>query len=105
MEKGNRVGAILGSENKKVEFLGYGTYEGEEIPVDAIGLFGRLCKDAGRPNPKIRLDNGEIVWGCECWWGGEKAVKKQLDEYKEAGYSIEDVSIREIRKELLKEEK
>jgi len=20
-------------------------------------------------NPKIRLDSGGVVWGCECWWG------------------------------------
>lgn len=20
-------------------------------------------------NPRIRLDDGSIIWGCECWWG------------------------------------
>jgi hypothetical protein len=20
-------------------------------------------------NPRIKLDNGKTVWGCECWWG------------------------------------
>ena len=20
-------------------------------------------------NPRIRLDNGQIVWGMQCWWG------------------------------------
>ena len=22
-------------------------------------------------DPKIILDDGEVVWGCECWWGPE----------------------------------
>lgn len=20
-------------------------------------------------NPRIRLDDGSIIWGCQCWWG------------------------------------
>lgn len=22
----------------------------------------------GKPNPKIILDDGLVIWGCECWW-------------------------------------
>ena len=20
-------------------------------------------------NPRIRLDDGSMIWGCQCWWG------------------------------------
>lgn len=31
-----------------------------------------VSNPAVRPsNPKIILDDGEVVWGCECWWGPE----------------------------------
>jgi hypothetical protein len=33
-----------------------------------------------RPNPKIVLDNGETVWGCECWWGPEDKIKNMIGE-------------------------
>lgn len=35
--------------------LGWMTME----PAEALG---------GRPNPKITLDNGTVLWGYECWW-------------------------------------
>jgi len=35
----------------------YGTYEGLEAKTDYA------C-----PSAKIRLDDGTIIWGCECWW-------------------------------------
>lgn len=42
-------------------------------------------------NPRIRLDDGRYVWGCECWWGPEEDMLKQdlnivnvdIDEYRE----------------------
>jgi len=43
--------------------LGYGIYEGDfEHPV------------LKRLNPRMLLDSGERVWGCECWWGAEVAA-------------------------------
>ena len=63
---GARVGAMLGARDKTVRFLGYGVYQGDEVPPENIGGF-----NMGFPNPKIVLDNGKVVWGCECWWGAE----------------------------------
>ena len=61
---GQRVGAIASADEKTVHFFGYGTYQGDfEHP------------DLGFPNPKIMLDSGRAVWGCECWWGPEEKVK------------------------------
>lgn len=31
-------------------------------------------------NPKIRLDDGREVWGCECWWGS-------AEDFKANGYA------------------
>ena len=35
----------------------------------------QLC---GIPNPKIILDNGDIVWGWECWWCSVEKFEKSL---------------------------
>ena len=93
---GDRVGAVLSSEGDTVKFLGYGIYEGEFIPEEAIGMIGRLCVEARRTNPRIRLDSGKVVYGCECWWGSEDKVKDKLELYK----NIIDVDIEEVRDEF-----
>jgi len=73
-----RVGAILNSEGKKINFLGYGEYVGDEVPPEDTPGF-----NMGMPNPKIVLDNGKVVWGCQCWWGPEEEIKKTLEKYDE----------------------
>lgn len=65
---GDRVGAIQYSNKEVVNFYGYGTYEGEQPCPKFFDL----------PNPKIKLDNGKIVWGMECWWGPEEEVKQLI---------------------------
>ena len=70
--KGDRVGAVLSADGTTVKLLGYGTYEGEEIPPR--GFFHK----AGVSNPKIQLDNGNIVWGYQCWWASEEKVKEMI---------------------------
>lgn len=69
-EPGTRVGAIRNiGLNLKAYFFGWGVYQGNE-PCPRLG---------GHPNPKIQLDNGKVVWGCECWWGPEERIKRELD--------------------------
>ncbi len=86
---GDRVGALISIENKVAKFLGYGVYEGEfKLPKYAAGF------NFGQRNPRIRLDNGDIVWGCECWWGGEKKFKEYIIERAK---KIEMVRIADIR--------
>lgn len=82
LEIGTRV---LVRSGDGLTYLGLGTYEGE-VPVyvwwDGEAL--RSQKIAEVPpdpapddtkvrridkNPKIRLDSGEIVYGCQVWWG------------------------------------
>lgn len=31
----------------------------EDTPCPELG---------GRLNPRIELDNGEVIWGYQCWW-------------------------------------
>jgi len=74
-KKGERVGAILSANDKTVKFLGYGVYEGDFYPDTAEGSVADMIKDNQQQygidlvNPRLKLDNGDIVWGCECWWG------------------------------------
>ncbi len=101
-EVGERVGAVLRVGAKAVEFLGYGTYVGDEIPETAVGSIAEGIAKVKRTNPKIELDSGEVVWGCECWWGREEAMKKQLEKWKASGLAIEEVSIDAVREEFKK---
>jgi hypothetical protein len=67
-EVGARVGAISHSNSKSVYLFGYGVYEGD-FP----------CKGSfGAPNPRIKLDNGQTVWGYQCWWYSEEEIKNWI---------------------------
>lgn len=69
-EIGCRVGAMRSRDAKKAYIFGYGTYEGDFMDGPMKGM----------ANPKLKLDNGDIVWGCECWWGSEENMKKELGD-------------------------
>jgi len=99
-KEGKRVGAILGSSETSIDFLGYGVYEGDYIPNEAVGLIADILKRAGRENPRIKLDNGGIVYGCECWWGDEKRIREKIRIYKENGLEIKMVDINKVRAEV-----
>jgi len=95
---GDRVGAILGSSKEKgIEFLGYGTYEGEHVPKEAVGWMADALRDCNIPNPKIKLDSGQVVYGCECWWGDEEVVRRRLE-----GQLVREVDIAKMREEFSK---
>lgn len=76
---GDRVGAILSADAEEVHFLGYGIYAGEEVPPEGPGFLGML-HTLGRSNPKIILDDGKVVWGCECWWGSEVDIRRSIGD-------------------------
>lgn len=95
---GERVGAIFSGNKERVQFLGYGVYVGDEAPVGAVGFMADAIRQGGGKNPRIDLDQGYTVWGCECWWGPELAVMQRLQGWMDAGVVIENVDLREIRK-------
>jgi hypothetical protein len=84
---GMRV-AVVSADRKT--FLGFGTYVGDfqhpqlteeyaqaaeslpDIPDEHRAEMAARIR-AGEThfgkNPKLQLDNGQIAWGCETWWG------------------------------------
>lgn len=58
---GIRVYAIRDMDGSTIHLFGFGVYEGD--------FFNGAV---GGSNPRIKLDNGQIVWGAECWWGPEE---------------------------------
>lgn len=68
-EIGTRVGAIQKADKETVHLFGYGVYDGNiEHP------------ELGFPNPRITLDDGRVVWGCECWWSAEDVIKSKIGD-------------------------
>lgn len=94
---GDRIGAILGKKDGVIELLGYGTFTGHAVPVEAVGAFAEMLKEWERKNPRLQLDNGKIVYGCECWWGSEAAIMSELVRQQEIGFIVVEVDIDEVR--------
>lgn len=93
-EIGGRVGAILSAKDKKVNFIGWGTYLGYEVPPNrGPKSIATYLSEANIPNPKIQLDNGKFVFGSECWWGTVEEVEKTIAEYVEAGSELVEVDL------------
>lgn len=75
---GSRVGAILSADEREVLLIGFGVYVGDEVPGPEAAGMARLLHEIDRPNPCIRLDSGEKVYGAECWWGDEERVRASI---------------------------
>lgn len=87
VQVGDRVIALRSAdaEQKKAYIYGVGTYEGEQVYEHNAEL-----KAAGFKNPCIRLDDGSSVYGMECWWGPEEAVRKRFEGFEFIQVSIND---------------
>lgn len=109
VEPGSRVGAVLKSTADTVYLLGFGVYEGDfQSPYQqAPRSFEEMMADPDmikpdgmsveqmrkgydaflqspivkmqHTNPRIRLDDGTVAWGIECWWGEEAGLKAQIE--------------------------
>jgi len=72
-EIGTKVTAILEAKDGVVRSFGDGVYAGDfPLPPEAGGF------NLGQDNPRIDLDNGKTVWGCESWWGPTEKVRDQF---------------------------
>jgi hypothetical protein len=86
---GTRVTALLDAKDGVVRSFGDGVYAGDfKLPPEAVGF------NYGQENPRIDLDDGKTVWGCECWWGPVEYVRKEIPE----DWKWETVDIDEYRK-------
>lgn len=106
---GSRVFAVLSANDTTVSLLGFGTYVGDEVPPTPVGMYALFAEtweewDNGidalktphitglRPtNCKIVLDDGEVVWGAECWWGPEETYATFRGDRTETRASIIEV--------------
>jgi hypothetical protein len=85
---GDRVGAILSAKGDTVNLIGYGVYVGDEVPTKEIVGF-----NFDYPTPKIELDKGGHVFGCECWWGPEDKIKANVSKYT----NVNNVDMEKVR--------
>jgi len=72
---GQRVIAIRDGKDRTIYYFGEGVYAGDFVPPEGIGGF-----NIGLPNPRLDLDNGQTVWGCECWWGPVEKLRNRWPE-------------------------
>lgn len=100
-EIGDRVGAICGTlpdDPTNVRVFGFGVYVGRDVPpADVIGPFG--FGPLSHETPKIVLDDGQVVYGCECWWGDEKRVKDELEHWVAQGYRTDMIAVIDYRRQ------
>lgn len=89
MKPGERAGAFISitGDTKTVNLAEYGVYKGDEVPPKGIEFAGMDLHELNHTNPKIDLDNGHTIWGCQCYWGPETEVKKRVKLYEKKGYN------------------
>lgn len=93
---GDRVGAILSADHDEINVFGFGVYIDDEVPPIAVNSYLHNC---GRTNPKIELDSGHIVWGCECWWGAEDEIQEKIKHYRQHGKKVNMIDPLNFRSE------
>lgn len=96
--EGDRVYAVRNEDAENVYLYGYGEYIGQKPSEDDLTMetpFGPQTMPKGTPNPQIKLDDGSIIWGYECWWGAEKGFSAKFGNKK-----VVTVSLAETRAEV-----
>lgn len=88
---GERIGAIYKASEETVYVLGFGVYVGDEIPPKDGGWMAAACHEVGATNPKLVLDDGQIVWGCQCWWGPADRALAMIGNRKIEYVRMEDI--------------
>lgn len=89
MQVGDRVMCISHEDAQAIHVYGSGVYEGEHpIGAEARGPLASMLRAQGGSNPRIKLDNGQTIWGCECWFGPIAEVAERLGGAQAAGKRI-----------------
>jgi hypothetical protein len=82
-----RVVCISNVGKDSYELVGHGQITGRSKCSPDVFVFGRSM--AGIENPEIKLDSGEVIWGCECWYDSEDVMKMLLGERTPVGISVQ----------------
>ncbi len=99
LKPGDRVGAIQEIGLESVKFFGYGIYEGEyNLPPHVYYALDDNDEDFNQLSPRIRLDNSKELFGVECIWGSEEAVKKEIGDRR-----VITIDIYDYRKNIMRE--
>jgi hypothetical protein len=96
---GKRVTAVLSVDDKAkiINLIGRGVFAGLFVPVDALGPIAEKLRETEETNPRIDLDDGNHVWGCECWWMGEKQADLWMMDLVGHGYKIKNITVEEMK--------
>lgn len=79
MEPGERVLALRNATATEVFVFGEGTYLGElTIPPGTPTPIGVTTEANTFKNVCIQLDDGALVWGCQCWWGPVEMTRQKF---------------------------
>jgi len=96
---GERVCVICGkAEDGVIDVFGYGVRIEDAIPEPGVLFMGIDMHELGCPSPTLRLDNGDTVYGCECWWGSEKRIQKSLE-----GQTTREITVASYREKARKQ--
>ncbi len=87
---GARVIAISHSKGRDMFYFGYGVYEGDFVPKEAAGWLAEVAVNTETTNPRIKLDDGNVVYGCECWWGSVEGFKEKYPDVNLIKVDIND---------------
>ena len=63
---GSRIFAISYADAAEVRLYGFGVRLPDALPLDAAGELAERSRD--KLNPCLELDNGDVLYGCECHW-------------------------------------
>jgi len=70
LQIGEKVAVILSADVDVVYLVGFGVYEGEDIPpMDIMGPNNIAMARFKQPQAKLKLEDGTTVWGCEVYFG------------------------------------
>jgi len=103
---GDRVGAVLSATSVEVRLIGYGRYAGLHVPTEEAQGIARLLRamELAIPIAKLEMDDGSVVWGCECWWGSEENVRTMIKARCQGGARLVQRPIAEWRARTKAEE-
>jgi hypothetical protein len=94
---GSSVIAFLAidSDLKIIHYLGEGVYVGNAYAKDVENeQVRKIMKEQHiTKNPLILLDNGDIVYGCECWWVTKDKGLHEMRRLSSLGYEIYELRV------------